>query len=51
MTITGKTIADEYGSANMPDGEVIFATAKPIMSDGGVAVLKGFSAPMAPLSR
>jgi dihydroxy-acid dehydratase len=41
LTITGKTIADEYGSANMPDGEVIFATARPIMPDGGVAVLKG----------
>ena len=41
VTITGKTIADEYGRANMPDGEVIFATARPIMPDGGVAVLKG----------
>jgi dihydroxy-acid dehydratase len=41
LTITGKTIAEEYGGANTPDGEVIFATAKPIMPDGGVAVLKG----------
>jgi dihydroxy-acid dehydratase len=41
LTITGKTIADEYGGANAPDGEVIFPTAKPIMPDGGVAVLKG----------
>jgi dihydroxy-acid dehydratase len=41
LTITGKTIAEEYGGANAPDGDVIFATAKPIMPDGGVAVLKG----------
>jgi dihydroxy-acid dehydratase len=41
LTITGKTIAEEYGGANAPDGEVIFSAAKPIMPDGGVAVLKG----------
>ena len=41
LTITGKTIAEEYGSANAPDGEVIYRTSKPIMPDGGVAVLKG----------
>src|ERR1700739_3519128 len=41
LTITGKTIAEEYGSANAPDGEVIFSTGKPILPDGGVAVLKG----------
>ena len=41
LTITGKTIAEEYGGANAPDGEVIFGTARPIMPDGGVAVLKG----------
>jgi dihydroxy-acid dehydratase len=41
LTITGKTIAEEYGSANAPDGEVIFNTSRPIMPDGGVAVLKG----------
>ena len=41
LTITGKTIAEEYGGANAPDGEVIYAVTKPIMSDGGVAVLKG----------
>ena len=41
LTITGKTIAEEYGGANAPDGEVIYAVSKPIMSDGGVAVLKG----------
>jgi dihydroxy-acid dehydratase len=41
LTITGRTIAEEYGGANTPDGEVIFNSAKPIMRDGGVAVLKG----------
>jgi dihydroxy-acid dehydratase len=40
-TITGKTVAEEYGGANAPDGEVIFSTRRPIMPDGGVAVLKG----------
>src|SRR3979409_1855808 len=41
LTITGRTIAEEYGDANDPEGEVIFCTSAPIMSDGGVAVLKG----------
>jgi dihydroxy-acid dehydratase len=41
LTITGRTIAEEYGEANAPDGEIIFATSAPIMPDGGVAVLKG----------
>jgi dihydroxy-acid dehydratase len=41
LTVTGRTIAEEYDGANAPDGEVIFSTRKPIMPDGGVAVLKG----------
>src|ERR1700684_2580424 len=41
LTITGRTIAEEYGDANPPDGEIIFSTSTPIMPDGGVAVLKG----------
>src|SRR6201992_4029417 len=41
LTVTGRTLAEEYGNADAPDGEVIFATSKPIMPDGGVAVLKG----------
>jgi dihydroxy-acid dehydratase len=41
LNITGRTIAEEYGGANPTDGEVIYHTAAPIMSDGGVAVLKG----------
>ncbi|WP_315757998.1 MULTISPECIES: dihydroxy-acid dehydratase [unclassified Bradyrhizobium] len=45
ITVTGRTLADEYGSANPPDGEIVFSPAKPIMADGGVAVLKGNLAP------
>jgi dihydroxy-acid dehydratase len=41
LTITGRTLAEEYGSANAPDGEVVFRPSAPIMPDGGVAVLKG----------
>ena len=41
LTITGRTIAEEYGDANVPDGEIIYSTRTPIMPDGGVAVLKG----------
>jgi dihydroxy-acid dehydratase len=41
LTVTGRTLAEEYGDANKPDGEVIFNTAAPIMRDGGVAILKG----------
>jgi dihydroxy-acid dehydratase len=41
LTITGRTIAQEYGEANQTDGEVIYHTATPVMPDGGVAVLKG----------
>ena len=52
LTITGRTIAQEYGEANAPDGEIVFSTKKPIMPDGGVAVLKGNLCPlMAPSSR
>ncbi|MBV9532040.1 MAG: dihydroxy-acid dehydratase [Bradyrhizobium sp.] len=41
LTITGRTIAQEYGSANAPDGEVIRPIRTPILPDGGLAVLKG----------
>jgi dihydroxy-acid dehydratase len=41
LTVTGRTLAEEHGNADAPDGEVIFPTSKPIMPDGGVAVLKG----------
>ncbi|MGY3453920.1 dihydroxy-acid dehydratase [Bradyrhizobium sp. USDA 4353] len=45
ITVTGRTLAQEYGAANAPDGEVVFTPAKPMMPDGGVAVLKGNLAP------
>jgi dihydroxy-acid dehydratase len=41
LTITGKTVAEEYAGALAPDGEVIYSTRAPISPDGGVAVLKG----------
>jgi len=41
LTISGRTIAEEHGGANAPDGEIVFRTSAPIMMDGGVAVLKG----------
>ncbi|MGJ4951527.1 dihydroxy-acid dehydratase [Bradyrhizobium sp. HKCCYLS20291] len=45
LTVTGRTLAEEYASANAPDGEIVFSPGKPIMADGGVAVLKGNLAP------
>src|SRR4051812_19214106 len=36
LTITGRTIAAEYGKANAPDGEIIFSTSAAMMPDGGV---------------
>jgi dihydroxy-acid dehydratase len=45
LTVTGRTLAEEYASANAPDGEIVFRADKPIMTDGGVAVLKGNLAP------
>ena len=41
LTVTGRTVAEEYGDAKSPDGEVIYRPGAPIMRDGGVAVLKG----------
>jgi dihydroxy-acid dehydratase len=41
LTITGRTITQEYGDANAPDGSVVYRPDAPIMPDGGVAVLKG----------
>ena len=41
LTITGRTITQEYGDANAPDGTVVYRPDAPIMPDGGVAVLKG----------
>src|SRR3984957_12766794 len=41
LTITGRTIAQEYGNANVPDGEVIYNTASPIMAARGGACGRG----------
>jgi dihydroxy-acid dehydratase len=41
LTISGRTLAEEYGEANAPDGEVVYSVQQPMMPDGGVAVLKG----------
>src|SRR5436309_592516 len=35
LTITGRTLAEEYGEANKPDGEVIHHPRAPLMRDGG----------------
>ncbi|MEW6643216.1 MAG: dihydroxy-acid dehydratase [Pseudomonadota bacterium] len=45
LTVTGRTLAEEYSRANAPDGEVVMSTGKPIMPDGGVAILKGSLCP------
>nr|WP_011925358.1 dihydroxy-acid dehydratase [Bradyrhizobium sp. ORS 278] len=45
ITVTGRTLAEACGAANAPDGEVVFTPARPMMADGGVAVLKGNLAP------
>lgn len=41
LTVTGRTLAQEFADAPAPDGEVIKSLSAPIMSDGGVAILKG----------
>jgi dihydroxy-acid dehydratase len=41
LTVSGRTLAEEYGEANAPDGEVVYSVQQPMMQDGGVAVLKG----------
>ncbi|PZU92136.1 MAG: dihydroxy-acid dehydratase [Chelatococcus sp.] len=41
LTVTGRTLAEEFASAPAPDGEVVKPLSAPIMPDGGVAILKG----------
>jgi dihydroxy-acid dehydratase len=41
LTITGRTMADEYAGAGAPDGQVVRDPATPIAPDGGVAILRG----------
>ncbi|MGX1098735.1 dihydroxy-acid dehydratase [Amorphus sp. MBR-141] len=45
LTVTGKSLAETYGSARAPDGQVVRSPATPISPDGGLAVLKGSLAP------
>lgn len=41
LTVTGRTLWEEVKDAREPDGEVIRSPARPIMSSGGVVILKG----------
>jgi dihydroxy-acid dehydratase len=41
LTVTGRTMAEEYGAAAPPDGAVVRDPATPIAPDGGVAILRG----------
>ncbi|MGX1307503.1 dihydroxy-acid dehydratase [Amorphus suaedae] len=45
LTVTGKSLAETYGRAPAPDGQVVRSPATPISPDGGLAVLKGSLAP------
>jgi len=41
LTVTGETLAQAYGGAGLPDGEVVRTAGSPILPDGGLVVLKG----------
>ena len=45
ITVTGRTMADEYAGAPPPDGQVVRDPATPIAPDGGVAILRGSLCP------
>lgn len=45
LSVTGRTLAEEFAAAPLPDGEVIRPLSAPIMPDGGVAILKGSLSP------
>ena len=45
LTITGRTLGEEYGTAAEPDGLIVRRCATPISPDGGVAVLRGNLSP------
>jgi dihydroxy-acid dehydratase len=44
-TVTGRSLAEEHGEAQAPDGQVVRAVAGAIRPDGGLVVLKGNLAP------
>ena len=45
ITVTGRTMAEEFSSAPPPDGQVVREPATPIAPDGGVAILRGSLCP------
>lgn len=45
ITVTGRTLAEEHAAAPEPDDEVVRRADRPILVDGGLAVLKGNLAP------
>jgi dihydroxy-acid dehydratase len=45
MTVTGRTLSAEHGTAPSPDGAVVRAVSDALRPDGGLAVLKGNLAP------
>jgi dihydroxy-acid dehydratase len=45
LTVTGRTLADEVGSAEVLDADVIASIDLPLSPEGGIAVLRGSLAP------
>src|ERR1041384_2492050 len=45
LTVTGKPLVDHLGDAPIWDPEVIRTRAKPLVAEGGIAVLRGNLAP------
>ena len=45
LTVTGRTIAEEFADAPAPDGDVVHPLSTPIHREGGLAILRGSLAP------
>ena len=45
VAVNGRTLAENVGTAPRPDGEVVRPTSDPLLSEGGLAVLRGSLAP------
>ncbi len=41
LTVTGKTLAETYAGATLPDGEIVRPCKAPLSPDGGVVILTG----------
>jgi dihydroxy-acid dehydratase len=41
LCVTGQTIAETYGGAAMPDGQVVREAGNPLLADSGLVVLRG----------